>query len=97
MSQPHGREVGLALPGLVASLRSWGVTDAHWLPGPAGTPVLWLATATEAQRHTLEGQTWLPTQVRMLLLRHGVPPETISDVAVMLDSAQSQAALLGNA
>jgi hypothetical protein len=97
MSQPLGREVGTALPGLVASLLSWGVTDAHWLPGPAGAPVLWLETATEAQRHLLEGQPWLATQVRMLLMRHGVPPEAVAGVAVMLDSAQSQATLLGDA
>jgi hypothetical protein len=97
MSQPLGRAVGTSLPGLVASLLAWGVTDAHWLPGPDGIPVVWLGTATEAQRETLEAQHWLPTQVRMLLLRHGVPPEEISGVRVMFDSEQGRAALLDRA
>jgi hypothetical protein len=94
MSQPLGRAVGTSLLGLVASLRAWGVTDAHWLPGPTGVPVVWLATGTEAQRLTLEAQGWLPTQVRMLLMRHGVPPEQVSDVRVMFDSQQGRDALL---
>jgi hypothetical protein len=97
MAHPLDRAVGTSLPSLVASLRAWGVTDAHWLPGPAGLPVVWLATSTEAQRQTLEAQRWLPTQVRMLLLRHGVQPEQISGVRVMFDSEQGREALLDRA
>jgi len=94
MSQPLCRAVGASLPGLVASLRAWGVTEAHWLPGPTGLPVVWVATGTEAQRRVLERQGWLATQVRVLLLRHGVPPEELSDVRVMFDSEESRDALL---
>ena len=94
VSQPLGRAVSTSLPGLVASLRPWGVADAHWLPGPTGVPVVWLATTTEAQRRTLEVQAWLPAQVRILLLRAGVPPEDLSGIRVMFDSEQSRAALL---
>ena len=94
MSHPLSRAVGTSLPGLVASLRPWGVTDAHWLPGPTGIPVIWLATGTEAQRQTLQAQAWLPTQVRALLLRHGVLPEQVSDVQVMFDSGEGREALL---
>jgi hypothetical protein len=97
MSQPLGRAVGTSLPGLVASLLAWGVTDAHWLPGPDGVPVVWLATATEAQRQTLQAQAWLPTQVRMLLMRGGVLPEQVSGVRVMFDSEQGREALLDRA
>src|SRR5690349_1526721 len=39
VSHPLDRAVGTSLPGLVASLRAWGVADAHWLPGPDGVPV----------------------------------------------------------
>ena len=94
MSQPLGRAVATALPGLVASLRAWGVTDAHALPGPHGVPVIWLATGTEAERRVLEAQGWLATQVRALLLRHGVPPEQIADVRVMFESGEGRQALL---
>src|SRR5689334_17853230 len=97
MSRPLDRAVGTSLPGLVASLRAWGVTEAHRLPGPDGVPVVWLATATERQRRTLEAQRWLPTQVRMLLLRHGVLPEQVSAVRVMFDSEEGRAALLERA
>ena len=45
LTLPLDRAVGTSLPSLVASLRAWGVTDAHWLPGPAGLPVVWLATS----------------------------------------------------
>ena len=38
MSAAPGRNVGHAIPGLVASLLPWGVTGAHWLPGPDGEP-----------------------------------------------------------
>lgn len=94
MSRSLGRCVGNALPALVASLLPWGVIDAHWLAGPTGRPVLWLSTGTEEQRHTLESQTWLPTQIRMLLMRHGVLPETVPEIQVMLESEQAQEALL---
>jgi hypothetical protein len=97
MSRSLDRAVGTAIPGLVASLRPWGVVDAHWLTGPSGSPVLWLATATEEQRHTLEAQPWLATQVRMLFLRYGAAPESISGVRVMLESEQSRDALLDRA
>lgn len=89
--------VGNAIPGLVASLRAWGVTGAHWLPGPDGSPVLWLAIGTDAQKETLESQGWLVAQVRMLLMRHGVPHETLRDVAVMFDSEESIQTLLDGA
>jgi hypothetical protein len=97
VSHPLDRAVGTSLPGLVASLRAWGVADAHCLPGPDGIPVVWLATATERQGRTLQAQHWLPTQVRMLLLRHGVLPEQISAIRVMFDSEEGRAALLDRA
>jgi hypothetical protein len=94
MSRAAGRNVGHAIPGLVASLLPWGVTRAHWLPGPDGEPVLWLTTSTEEQRHTLERQGWLPAQVRILLMRYGVPHETVDGVRVMFDSEEGNQALL---
>ena len=94
MSGALGRAVGTAIPGLIGSLLPWGVVDAHWLPGPAGRPVLWLVTGTEEQRQVLEAQPWLATQVRMLLLRHGVAPEAVSGVQVMLESEESHDTLL---
>jgi hypothetical protein len=39
-------------------------------------------------------QGWLPTQVRMLLLRAGVPPEDLSGIHVMVDSDEGRATLL---
>jgi hypothetical protein len=96
MTRSLGSAVGTAIPGLVASLLPWGVTDGHWLAGAGGRPVLWLATGTEEQRLILEAQTWLPTHIRMMLLRHGVQPEQVADVRLMLESAQSHDALLGD-
>ncbi|WP_151083910.1 hypothetical protein [Nocardioides cynanchi] len=97
MSRAAGRDVGNAIPGLVASLLPWGVTGAHWLPGPDGEPVLWLTTATQEQHLALERQGWLPAQVRILLMRYGVPHEDVSGVRVMFDSEQGIAALLDRA
>jgi|SRR5512141_1762553 hypothetical protein len=97
MSRAPGRNVGHAIPGLVASLLPWGVTRAHWLPGPDGEPVLWLTTSTEAERETLERQGWLSAQVRIILMRYGVPHETVGGVRIMFDSEQSIAALLDGA
>jgi hypothetical protein len=94
MSAAPGRNVGHAIPGLVASLLPWGVTGAHWLPGPDGEPVLWLATSTEEQRHTLERQGWLSAQVRILLMRYGVPHESVNAVRLMFESEQGIAELL---
>jgi hypothetical protein len=59
-----------------------------------GFPVVWLATGTETQRRTLEVQGRLPTQVRMMLLRAGVPREDLSGIRVMVDSEQGRTALL---
>ena len=94
MSPPLGRAVATTLPDLVASLRAWGVTDAHWLPGPHGVPVPGLAPGTESERTTLEAQGWLATQVRVLLLRHGVSPEQVGDVRVMSEAGEGREALL---
>jgi len=94
MSRAAGRDVGHAIPGLVASLLPWGVIAAHWLPGPDGEPVLWLTTATEEQHRTLERQDWLPAQVGILLMRYGVPHESVGGVRVMFDSEQGIATLL---
>ena len=88
------RAIGQAIPGLVASLGAWGVTGAHWLPGPDGSPVLWLATTTDAQRESLQRQAWLVAQVKILLIRHGAPHETLDTVPVMFDSEQAIRALL---
>jgi hypothetical protein len=49
---------------------------------------------TGAQRRTLEVQGRLPTQVRMMLLRAGVPREDLSGIRVMVDSEQGRTALL---
>jgi len=97
MNRSLGRSVGTAVPALVASLLPWGVVTGHWLPGPDGRPVLWLVTRTEAQRRALETRSWLPTQVRVLLMRHGVAPEMVPEIRVMLESEQACDALLGSA
>jgi hypothetical protein len=89
-----GRPVGWAIPAVVASLAPWGVTGAHWLPGPHGDPVLWLATRTELQRVVLEAQPWLSAQLHVVLLRYGVAPEDMPQVRVMLESEQDHARLL---
>ena len=94
MTRSLGGSVGTAIPALVASLLPWGVTDAHWLTGPGGRPVLWLATTTEEQRVTLARQPWLATHLRMLLMRHGVQPEDVPAVRLMLDSEEAREALL---
>ena len=44
------------MPGLVASLGSWGVRAGHWLPDRDGAPAIWLTTQTEAQRNALGGR-----------------------------------------
>jgi non-ribosomal peptide synthetase component F len=59
--------------------------------------VLWLATATEDQRLTLQRQDWLSAQVRTLLMRYGVPHETVGGVLIMFDSDEGIAALLDGA
>lgn len=94
MSDQLGRAVGNAIPGLVASLRAWGVTGAHWLPGTDGAPVLWLGAGTDEQVRSLTSQGWLVAQVRVLLLRHGVPHEDLDRIVIMFDSEQSIQALL---
>ena len=55
----HARGLESAMPGLVASLRSWGMRAGHWLPDRNGESAFWQATQTEAQRIGPEAVPWL--------------------------------------
>jgi hypothetical protein len=85
------------MPGLVASLGSWGVREGHWLPDRDGAPALWLTTETEAQRSALESATWLEAQVAILLTRADIPYEVMKRLLVLVDSEEEQVRLLRDA
>ena len=72
-----GRSMDAAMTPMVAALAPWGVRDGHWLPDRDGQPVVWLRTATEAERVTLGDQGWLLAQVQVTLSRLGVPHDII--------------------
>lgn len=91
------RAVDVALPGLVASLASWGVVAGHWLPDTDGVPALWLTTRTEAQRGALEAASWLPHQVRLLLMRAQIPHEETRRLRLLLGSEEGERRLLEEA
>jgi hypothetical protein len=90
----RNRRVQEAMLPMAASLGSWGIESAHWLPDRDGQPVVWLRTRTRAQRRTLEAQVWLPAQVQTILTRLGVPHETVWRVRLELTSAEDEAELL---
>ena len=85
------------MPGLVASLGSWGVRAGHWLPDRDGTPALWLTTQTEAQRRALETAPWLEGQVAILLARADLPYEVMKRLRVLVDSEEGHERLLRDA
>jgi hypothetical protein len=90
------RAVDFALPTIVASTASWGVGACHWLPDRDGTPVLFLTTATEAQRLALESAVWLPSQVGMMLSRQGVSYATVRGLRIFVESVEGQQRLLSD-
>ncbi len=87
------RSVDAALVPMVASLGSWGVESAHWLPDRAGEPVIWLRTRTQAQRLALQSQVWLLPQVQVTLSRLSVPHAVVWRVRVEITSAEDEARL----
>ncbi len=82
------------MPGLVASLGSWGVRAGHWLPDRDGSPAIWLTTQTEAQRSALEAAPWLEAQVAILLTRAEIPYEVMKRLRVLVDSEEGHDRLL---
>ncbi len=85
------------MPGLLASLGSWGVRSGHWLPDRDGAPAIWLTTQTEAQRRALETAPWLEGQVAILLTRAEIPYEVMKRLRVLVDSEEGQDRLLRDA
>lgn len=92
----RNRRVQESMLPMMASLGSWGVQDAHWLPDREGEPVVWLRTWTRSQRRTLESQVWLTAQVQTILTRLSVPYETVRRVRVELTSVEDEADLLAD-
>ena len=92
----RNKRVQQALRPMVASLGSWGVESAHWLPDREGQPVVWLRTWTRAQREALEKQVWLTAQVQTILTRLNVPFETVWRVRLEVTSAEDEANLLAD-
>lgn len=88
------RAIDQAMPSLVLSLAPYGVMEAHRLPDRDGSAVLWLTTATEAQRVTLESATWLPHQVGIILVRLGMTHEAMKNLRVLVESVESHRRLL---
>lgn len=88
------RAIDQAMPSLLVSLAPYGVVDVHRLPDRDGSPVLWLTTATEAQRATLESAAWLPHQVGIILVRLGLTHEAMKALRVLVDSRESLDGLL---
>jgi hypothetical protein len=93
-TRARNQRVQQAMLPMVASLGSWGVESAHWLPDQDGEPVVWLRTWTRAQRVALEQQVWLVAQVQTILTRLGVPFETLWKVRLEVTSAEDEEHLL---
>jgi hypothetical protein len=93
MDRELRRSVDGAITPLVASLGGWGVVEGHWLPAPNDLPVLWLCTATEEQRRSLDGAPWLSAQVAILLLRLGIPPGMTDQVRIEVSSRERESRL----
>lgn len=79
-----------AMVPMVAALAPWGVRDGHWLPDSQGRPVVWLRTATEAERTTLGRQGWLLAQVQVSLTRLGVPHEVVWQLRLETTSVEAE-------
>ena len=84
------RAADAAIVPLVASLAPWGVVEAHWLPDRAGTPVVWIRTATEAGRVAVESYAWVRPQVQVILARLGLPPEKVLALRLEVTSAEAE-------
>lgn len=89
---PHGRAVGNALPGIVASLGAWGVVEGHWLPDKS-SPVVFLTTRTEIQRVVLEAAPWLSSQVSLLLARAQVSYGAQQSIRMFIESEEAHQSL----
>lgn len=85
-----------ALLPLVVSTGAWGVVDAHWLPGPDATPVVWLRTRTEIERVALEAQPWVEAQVRVILTRLSVDYPIVARTRFEITSLERQGSLFGD-
>jgi hypothetical protein len=84
------RAADAAMLPIVASLGPAGVLEAHWLPDRAGTPVVWIRTATEAGRVAVESYAWVRPQVQVILARLGLPPEKVLALRMEVTSAEAE-------
>lgn len=79
-----------AMVPMVAALAPWGVRDGHWLRDSEGRPVVWLRTATEAERAVLGQQGWVLAQVQVTLTRLGVPHEVVWRLRLEITSVEAE-------
>lgn len=96
MDDTARRAIDRALMPLVVSTAGWGVVDAHWLPGPDGTPVVWLRTRSEIERVALEAQPWVEAQVRVILTRLSVDYPLVARTRLEITSLERQGDLFGD-
>lgn len=84
------RAADAAMLPIVASLGPAGVLGAHWLPDRAGTPVVWIRTATESGRVAVESYAWVRPQVQVILARLGLPPDKVLALRLEVTSAEAE-------
>lgn len=86
------------MPGLVASLGSWGVRAGHWLPDRGGVPALWLTTQTDrCAVHRVGDDFAAKGQVAILPTRAEISSEGMKRLSVLVDSEKGQERLLRDA
>ncbi len=89
------RAADAAMLPIVTSLAPAGVIGAHWLPGRAGDPVVWIRVLSEASRVAVESYSWVLPQVQVILSRLGLPPEKVMALRLEVTSTEAEDHLFG--
>ncbi|MDZ5661696.1 hypothetical protein SFC79_07980 [Nocardioides sp. S-58] len=90
MSEELRRAADAAMLPVVASLAPAGVLEAHWLPDPAGDPVVWVRVRTEADRVALQSYSWVLPQVQVIMSRLGLPPQQVLALRLEVTSGEAE-------
>jgi hypothetical protein len=80
-----------AIPRIVESLSASGVTGVQWFLAFQGEPVIWLVTATDADKSRVAEQGFFRDIVCRLLVEAGLPDVLASRVGVTVESEETVA------
>lgn len=81
--------VTAAVPVIVDSLATYGVTNVFWFLAYYGSPVVWLVTTTDDEKATVVEHGFFRPDVLSALAGAGVAPDLVERAGVTVESQET--------